>query len=159
VPTKDGLPQMIGITSKKMMPQKTGIRLFTQPRKIIVSNYLGRKKTKKAISCMLTMYDESEGPPNPPTVMRLEVMHPESGEMVVFRLGPKLLKRAYTAREKTPNRFEIAEVLVNQLEMNEYIDSNVDDDLPPRMLTLCVKKVIKDGEEEKKAEVEVDEVQ
>ena len=32
-------------------------------------------------------------------------------------------------------------------------------DEPPRMLTLCVKKVIKDGEEEKKAEVEVDEVQ
>ena len=159
VPTKDGLPQMIGITSKKMMPQKTGIRLFTQPRKIIVSNYLGRKKTKKAISCMITMYDESEGPPNPPTVMRLEVMHPESGEMVVLRLGPKLLKRAYTAREKTPNRFEIAEVLVNQLEMNEYIDSNVDDDLPPRMLTLCVKKVIKDEEEEKKVVVKVDEVQ
>ena len=79
--TNNGKPKTIGITSKHMKLEKVGIRLFTQPRKILVTNYIGRKKTRKYVTCMLSVFDESEDPAKSPTVMRLEIMHPESGEM------------------------------------------------------------------------------
>ena len=139
--TKDGNAKLIGFTnSKKLKIEKVGIRLFTQPRKTNVINYLGRKKTRKYVTCMLSIFDESDGPPNPATVMRVEIMHPESGEMVIYRVGPLILKRA-SLIYKSPNRFEIAEYIMNELIMTEYINTNdKTDTLPPRMLTLSFKE-------------------
>ena len=35
----------------------------------------------------------------------MEIMHPESGEMIVLRVGKQILKRAFLKHEH-PNRFE-----------------------------------------------------
>tara|TARA_B110000091_G_C13695500_1_gene424023 strand:- start:64 stop:861 length:798 start_codon:yes stop_codon:yes gene_type:complete len=137
--TNNGKPKTIGITSKHMKLEKVGIRLFTQPRKILVTNYIGRKKTRKYATCMLSVFDESEDPAKSPTVMRLEIMHPESGEMVVLRLGPSVLKRALMVHSN-PNRFQIAEVMVGELMLTEFIDAHSPETLPPRMLTLRLKE-------------------
>ena len=90
---------------------------------------------------MISIYDESDGPPNPATVMRMEVMHPESGEMNIFRIGPKRISLVMQDNKTTPNRFEIAEYIMNELKMKEYIDTNTKELLPPRMLTLKMRDV------------------
>ena len=69
IPTKNGKTLNINVSKKYLENEKNGIRLFTQPRKIEVDNYIGRKKTEKYVTVMLSMYDESDGPPNPCTVM------------------------------------------------------------------------------------------
>ena len=75
----------------------------------------------------------------------MEIMHPESGEMIVLRVGKQILKRAFLKHEH-PNRFEMAECLVEQLTLSEYIDTSTKETLPPRMLSLGLKdKVVAKG--------------
>ena len=47
-----------------------------------------KKKKKKKELCMISVYDEGPGPPAAPSVMRIECLHPASGELVRIRVGP-----------------------------------------------------------------------
>jgi hypothetical protein len=86
-----------------------------------------KKKKKRGIMCMISVYDEGPGPPAAPSVMRIECLHPASGELVRIRIGPSGLKRmadASDAAEKLRSGFrnDIA-VLLMQCLCIRFLDS------------------------------------
>ena len=115
LPMVSGAPLEIGIISKKHRSMQRGIRITTSSQRVLVYEKVDavrKKKTKKkkkgGIMCMISVYDEGPGPPAAPSVMRIECLHPASGELVLIRVGPKGLKlvaEAEGASEKLRSGF------------------------------------------------------
>ena len=74
---------------------------------------------------MISVYDEGPGPPAAPSVMRIECLHPASGELVRIRVGPSGLKRvadASNAAEKLRSGFrnDVAKLLMKCLRIKFF---------------------------------------
>lgn len=127
--TEFGIPRLAARGGRR-----SGIRLMTRVARVPVDD------SGKDVPLMIAVFDESDGPPNPPSVMRIEALHPHSGEMVSLRIGPEAiasigLLRGEPGIMQSGFRHAIADLLVSELILQELkgnaTAANCDQTSPP----------------------------